>query len=313
MKHGLSQSIILIFSITLFLISLKTASAVPMEKEQDSPFQIVKIDCSWFPMVKATVYSKNGFSDDDNIALFENEKEIKAFRRISSGENGKNIIVKWLSRVSTAGTQNLTITMNDLIAKHTFSSFKSRRFGDNIQQAVKILTYGPDEQFFPCRIIAFHENGEVFDDISSKGGYGRLGSGFSIPSGNLTVELRLLSPDTGLDHFTMFVKPSQPKKIERFFGFLKLPYSECSKKDQLDVHIEIEGKRLRYPAIQSNLFTLYSKLAKLFPTGVIPLPEGKYMINLLPATGASKQERKTYEIEIINGSTSEIDMSPLKR
>jgi len=300
---------LLIVCFAFFFVNICSSASLAgdLQSIKKSPVEISEIDCSWFPMVKTTIYFENGFTDNDELNLFENNKEIQAFKRIFSDSDKQKLIVKWLCRSSTEGEQNFEVTLNGFKTNRSFSSFKNRRFGEKIQQTVKIYTLGPGKKHFPCRIVALHENGAIFEDISTKGGLGKLGSGFAIPSGNMMVELRLLSPDVGIDHFKVYAKPFQLTSIKRVFGYFKLPFSKLTKIEQLKIHIEIEGKNSRYPFIHSNLFSLYSKLAPVFPEGVIPLPAGKYVVYLLPAASDSKQARERYDLQIVEGTTARIN------
>jgi hypothetical protein len=322
MKHLRFHSIILGICLSLLIANITSTTlsgapqkALPAKAQQKllphNHLKITEVNTSWFPMVKVTVSSEKELTDEDDLTLFVNNKEIKVFKSVPSTEEKNGFSINWLSSISTEGTQNFTIKLNSNEVSNSFSSFKSRLFGTNIQQIVKIKTIGPNNRYFPCKIVALHENGEIFEDISTAGGYGRLGSGFAIPAGNMMVELRLLSPEIVIDHFKAFVKASQPTSIERTFGFFKLPLSELSRMEKLKIQIEIEGKRFRFPSIHSNLFVLYSKLAPVFPDGVIPLPEGEYIIGLLPATSNSKQKSEKYSIQIVEGTTIELDKKNL--
>ncbi len=281
-------------------------------KNSNQPLQILNIDTSWFPMIKTTISFEFGFQNNDKPTLFQNNREIKAFKIMSNNKDknkdkGKKLILKWLCRACSKDTQTLKIRFNGYETTQDFVTFDYHLLGDTIDKTVKIHTLGPDNKFFPCVINILSENGTSLEDISTKGGYGRLGSGFAFPPGNSTVELRLLAPDVAIDNFKVYVKPSKPTKIKRTFGPFKLPFSELTNNEKHKIHIEIERKRNRYPAIRSNLALLYSKLASIFPQGVIPLPAGEYVITLLPATKDSTQKRTKFEITITATATSQID------
>jgi len=314
--------------------SKTTTSPVKLTKDfllyaKSLSIEIVDIDVSWFPKVEARIeFVKNintpennfSYSNDNSsqnylvrlflkkhLSIYDGDKKINGFIITSPTGNNNIFEIKWLSKTFSDGIQQVKITTGNNESSSSYPSFSKHRQGEKVEQTFKLFTTGIKNEHFPCQILILHENGQIFEDISTQGGYSKLGTGFSIPSGDVNVELRLLSPDVSIDKFVAKVKPYENTIIRRKFGSLKLPNNRLSDEEKQQIHIEIEGLKLRYPAIRSNLYVLYNKLS-LLPDHMLPLKEGKYKIYLLPATKESKQIRKEYSIEIRTGQVSEITL-----
>lgn len=273
----------LLLALLLIPVSLLAETNLP---------EIQTVDVSFLPKVKLHLSLPDSSS---KLELFEDNRKIRTFRIQKSKNSERLKILTYLSSALKPGTHTVEIRVGDESAKTSYRSSRWRKLGKRTSRKVKIRATGPGYRAIPCRFLAFHESGKIFEDYSTKGGYGRLGTGFILPPGNYYTELRLAGLDIAIDHFKMLVKSDRSTYIHRRFGFLKLPVSNAE-----NCFIDIEKLPGRYPSIHSNLKELLQILPQELPENTLPLPAGHYIVKL--CKHGNKTSSEQFQIEINAGA-----------
>ena len=249
---------------------------------------ILETDCSFYPKITLVIRLAEKRTGNEELTIFEDGRKIRSFRKAPVVDTARQIEVTFLSAARRKGKHEIIIEVRGQRALTTYTSGRWRRLGKKKRNVLRIRATGPGWLPIPCRFTALHESGRTFEDFVSKGGYGRLGTGFIAPPGSYHTELRLNGLDVPVDHFRFEVKTHRPTYIHRRFGFLNLPGEKQNITDTQMVHIEIEKLPSRFPSIRRNLADLQKNIPKSIPRGVIPLPPGTYEIRLRDATPNAK-------------------------
>ncbi len=251
---------------------------------------IQNIDVSFLPKVKMSLSFPESGENKNSIVIREDGRKIRTFRLEKDS-------LTYLSSAKKAGNHEVVISFAGEEVKTSYRSGRWRHLGSKSSRKVKLRATGPGYKAIPCRFIAVHESGKSFEDYTTKGGYGQLGSGFILPAGKYYTELRLAGLDLTIDHFPMLVKSDRATYVHRRFAFLGLPASDEN------YHIDIERVPGRYPAIHCNLARLINSLPKELPKLVLPLPEGNYSIRLTAdrLVNGSPPASSAFHVELIAG------------
>ena len=274
---------------------------------------VLNCDASFFPKVRLSLISKEEKDVlEEHIVLKEDGKLLGSYRLTKTEPSNNEYELSFLSSSSSSGVHEVTIEYLGSKVSASYESTRWRRFGENESHKLKLIAKGPKGIPIPCRLIALHESGKVFEDFLSTGGYGRLGTGFIVPPGDYYAELRLQGIDFPFEHFRFIVKGFRDSKVVRRFGFLKLPGKGQGIEAARNVHIRLRRTPSFFPSLAMNLANLRKNLPKGLPKDRLPLPSGKYKVRLSPSTLATSNTSFLYRelcFEVIAGQETPFPMS----
>ena len=301
--------------IALFLLISLTPFLMITSALAKQQFTLLSVDAQRYPLIKTTIRHNFDSLATDDISISVQGRHIAAFMFKPDDDEPMTGTIKWLASGKNQEKEHFTITIFHISEEGFYNNTGKTSHGDDLPEvndpSVKIYTTGPEGIHIPCRIVAVHENGRIFEDITTKGGYGKMGTGLAIPPGNITVELRLTCPDVSLCNFQAMIDTSKPTVIQKTFGYLALPLLKHRYTKPSEIHMEIENVVGRYPSIRSNLSILNNKMNKHYKAHYLPLPEGEYMVTIMPGTSDSLVERQKQKIKVISGKICELDLRDL--